>query len=303
MNECFAPANRAGVELCYETFGDSADPTVLLVMGLGTQMIGWDVAFCGMLVERGFHVVRYDNRDAGRSTRIRGKPPTLRQLALRDRSSAAYTLSDMATDGVSLLDHLGVARAHVVGASMGGMIAQTMAIDRADRVLSLVSIMSNAGGRLRGQPELGVLPRFLKRAPADREGYAEHIKLLYDLIGSPGFERDPQITRDRARRAFDRGVSASATGRQLGAVAASGNRTRGLRGVTAPTLVIHGLADRLVHPSGGREVARAVRGAQLLEIEGMGHDLPVGVWPQIVDGIVANAARASRPPVNANRAR
>jgi len=291
VNEQFATVNT-GIELCYETFGDPADPTILLVMGLATQMIAWDEAFCAMLVDRGYYVVRYDNRDVGRSTKLKGRPPTLRQMLTRDKRAAAYTLSDMADDAVGLLDHLGVRRAHVVGASMGGMIAQTIAIQYPEHVLSLVSIMSNEGGRLKGQPHLTVYPTFLQRAPADREGYAEHVSRMYGLIGSPEFDRDDAVTKERARTAYDRGISAAGSGRQLMALLASPNRTKGLRTVRVPATVIHGTADRLVNRSGGRAVARAIPEAELVEIDGMGHDLPVGAWPQIVDAIVATARRA-----------
>jgi len=292
VNERFATVNT-GVELCYETFGDPADPTVLLIMGLGTQMLAWDEQFCALLVERGFHVVRYDNRDVGRSTKIEGRPPTLRQLALRDPRAAAYRLSDLADDAVGLLDHLAVRRAHVVGASMGGMIAQTVAIEYPERVRSLVSLMAGEGGRRTGRPRLTALRALLRRTPAGREAYAEHIARTYAVIGSPGFALDAELIREHARAAYDRGVSAAGAGRQLMAVRVSPNRTAGLRRVRVPTTVIHGTADKLVRPSGGRAVARAVPGARLLEIEGMGHDLPAGAWPRIVDAIAATAARAA----------
>jgi pimeloyl-ACP methyl ester carboxylesterase len=283
-----------GITLCYEEFGDRSDPTILLVMGLATQMHAWDERFCAMLVERGFHVVRFDNRDVGRSSRVDARPPTIRQLALRDASAAAYTLSDMAADAVGLLDHLGVRRAHVVGASMGGMIAQTVAIEHPERVLSLVSIMSNEGGRLKGQPQLTVYPVLLRRAPADREAYIQHALKVMRTIGSPGFPFDEDGIRARAGLSFDRGISSAGAGRQMMAVVASPNRTAGLRRLRVPTTVIHGDRDRLVRKSGGRAVADAVPDARYVEIEGMGHDLPVGTWPRIVDAIVENAARAER---------
>jgi pimeloyl-ACP methyl ester carboxylesterase len=269
---------------------------MLLVMGLGTQMLGWHEDFCETLAARGFHVVRFDNRDNGRSTKLSHLPaPTLKQLALRDRKAASYTLDDMADDAIGLLDHLGIERAHVVGASMGGMIAQTIAIRHPDRVLSLVSIMSNTGARLTGQPALGVLPIFLKRAPRTREGYVDHIVQLFDTIGSPGFERDEAELRELQNRAFDRGIDPAGTSRQLAAIMASGNRAPKLRRLDVPTLVIHGKADRLVNPSGGRATAKAIPGARLLLIDGMGHDLPRGAWPQIVEAIAENAARAGAP--------
>jgi pimeloyl-ACP methyl ester carboxylesterase len=291
VNEQFAPVGD-GIKLCYETFGDPADPTVLLVMGLATQMIAWDTEFCDMLVQRGFHVVRYDNRDCGRSSRAKGRPPTLKQLIVRDKSAASYTISDLARDGIRLLDHLGVQRAHVVGASMGGMIAQTMAIEYPHRVLSLCSIMSNTGGRWSGQPAFTILPLFLRRPPRDREGYADHILTLFSKIGSSGFTRDEERTRANARQAYDRGLSAAGSGRQIAAILAAEDRTEALGGLRIPTLVIHGTADRLVGLSGGRATAKAIPGAELMLIEGMGHDLPEQTFERIVEGIVRNARRA-----------
>lgn len=299
MTEQFAKVSD-DIELCYETFGSSEDPTILLIMGLGTQMLAWDEEFCGLLVDRGFHVVRFDNRDCGRSSRVQAKPPGLVDLAKRSKRAAAYTLTDLAQDAVGLLDHLGVERAHLVGASMGGMIAQTVAIEHPDRAASLVSVMSNAGGRLKGQPTIGAYRVLLQQAPKDRDSFVEHTVKLWNVIGSPGFPHDDDAIRERSGIAFDRGVTAAGTGRQLMAIAASANRTPGLRKLKLPTTVIHGTKDVLVRISGGREVAAAVPGARMVEIEGMGHDLPPGAWPQIVDAIVENAARAAEP-VNAGR--
>src|SRR3954467_6893110 len=199
-------ARVGDVELCYETFGDRANPTVLLVMGLATQMLGWREDFCAELADRGFHVVRYDNRDVGRSTRLsQHRPPTAAQIVRRDARAAAYTLDDMADDGVGLLDCLGVERAHVVGASMGGMIAQTIAIRHPDRVLSLVSIMSNTGARFAGQPAAKMYPVLMKPPPRDRAAYVERTVATFELIGSPGFDHDLDEVRERAGLAFDRG--------------------------------------------------------------------------------------------------
>ena len=279
------------VELCYETFGDRSNPPLLLVMGLGTQMIGWHEEFCAALAGRGFFVVRYDNRDVGRSTSMKGRPPTMRQLLTR-KVQAGYTLDDLAADGIGLLDHLGIERAHVVGASMGGMIAQTMAGRRPDRVLSLASIMSNTGARLKGQPRLSAYPVLLRRAPDDRDAYVEHVVRAFSLIRSPGFETDDDHLRDVARRSYDRGFNPAGSGRQLAAIIASGDRSEVLRWITAPTVVIHGKADKLIAPSGWRATAKAIPGARLVEIDGMGHDLPRGVWPQIIEAIVENTTRA-----------
>ena len=283
------------IELCYETFGDPEDPTLLLVMGLGTQMLAWRDDFCDALVGEGFHVVRFDNRDNGRSSRVDGAPPGALQLVRRDKGTARYLLSDMAADACALLDELGVSSAHVTGASMGGMIAQTMAARHPERVRSLVSIMSSTGNRWAGQPAFGLLPMFLRNAPKDREAYAQYTYALFERIGSPGFEHDVEEIKRMSRRAFDRGVTAAGTGRQLAAVLASGDRTSELKKISAPTTVIHGKQDRLVRSSGGKATAKAIPGARLLLIEGMGHDLPRAVWPQIIDAIVDTARRAGEP--------
>ena len=283
------------VELCYQTFGDPADPALLLVVGLGTQMLFWREEFCAGLAERGFFVIRYDNRDVGRSSRLHhAGVPSAWQLLRRDVRAASYTLADMAGDGMALLDHLGVERAHVVGASMGGMIAQTMAVAHRARVLSLVSIMSNTGSRRTGQPALRLYRRLIARLPTERQAYIEHQVRSFKQIRSPGYEYDEEEHRRLAGLAFDRMLEPAASTRQLAAIVASGNRTKELRTITAPTLVIHGTADRLVAPSGGKATARAIPGARLMLIDGMGHDLPRGVWPRMINGIVENAARAQQ---------
>jgi pimeloyl-ACP methyl ester carboxylesterase len=286
MNEQFADLGE--ITICYETFGDATDPTILLIMGLGTQMVAWHEDFCGELAGAGFHVVRFDNRDCGHSTHLDARPPTIK----RDRKAASYTLSDMAGDAVGLLDHLGIDRAHVVGASMGGMIAQTVAIEHPQRVISLTSIMSNTGGRFTGQPALLAYPTLLKAAPSEREAFAEHFVKLYRTIGSPGFERDLDEIRDIARTSYDRSYSPASTARQLAAIVASPSRTKDLAKVDVPALVIHGTKDKLVRPSGGKMTARAIPGAKLLQIDGMGHDLPRGAWPQIIGAIVQTARAA-----------
>jgi pimeloyl-ACP methyl ester carboxylesterase len=283
------------VELCYETFGDPGDPAVLLVMGLAMQMLAWHEELCAELAERGFHVIRFDNRDIGRSGRVEGPAPTLMQLVRRDKRAATYTLDDLAADAVGLLDGLGIERAHVVGASMGGMIAQTIAARYPERVLSLVSIMSNTGARWSGQPSPRLYPVLLRRPPRDREGYVRHTAWVLSQIGSKGFEGDEEDMRRLAELSYDRGLNPVAAARQLAAIIASGDRTPLLRTITAPTLVIHGTADRFVTPSGGRATARAIPGARLLMIPGMGHDLPRATWPRILDAIEENAARAGEP--------
>jgi pimeloyl-ACP methyl ester carboxylesterase len=291
-------AHVGDIDIAYETFGDPSKPALLLVMGLATQMIAWHEDFCAELAERGFHVIRFDNRDVGRSSAMRHlHVPTLRQLALRSKKAAGYTLSDMAGDAVGLLDHLGIERAHVVGASMGGMIAQTIAIDHPDRVLSLCSIMSNTGARWSGQPKLATYRVLLGTPPQDRDKFIEHVVAMYRVIGSPGFDRDEDDLRDIAGRSYDRGRNPAGSGRQLAAIIASGDRTSRLRGLDVPTVVIHGTKDRLVSPSGGRATAKAIPGARLVTIEGMGHDLPRETWPRIIGAIAENAARAGAPAV------
>ena len=285
-------ARVGDVELAYETFGDPADPAMLLVMGLGTQMLGWHEDFCAALAERGFFVIRYDNRDVGRSSSMPGRPPTPLQLLRRSKKAAGYTLDDMAADAVGLLDALGVDRAHVVGASMGGMIAQTIAARHPDRVLSLASIMSNTGARFSGQPALRTYGILLRPAPIDRAGYVEHSVRVFAAIGSPGFPRDEAELRDIAGRSYDRGHDPAGAGRQLAAIVASGDRTPLLRRIAVPTVVVHGSADRLVRPSGGRATAKAIPGARLVVVRGMGHDLPRGAWPQVLRAITENAGRA-----------
>jgi pimeloyl-ACP methyl ester carboxylesterase len=282
------------IELCYETFGDPADPTALMIMGLATQMIGWPDEFCEQLAARGFHVVRFDNRDSGRSTHVKGRPPTVRELLVRSKKPARYRLSDMAEDAAGLLRELDLAPAHVIGASMGGMIAQTLAARHPELVLSLTSIMSNTGSLLTGRPGFSIYPLFLERPSEGREASIERVMKVFEAIGSRGLEKDMDLIRDMAERSYDRDHDPAAPGRQLAAIIASGNRTKEIRRIAVPTLVIHGTDDRMVGPSGGRATARAIPGAKLLKVKGMGHDLPRAAWPQLLDAITANA-RAAEP--------
>ncbi|HWF31786.1 MAG TPA: alpha/beta hydrolase [Solirubrobacteraceae bacterium] len=300
------------ITLCYETFGDPTEETALLIMGLGTQMVAWQDDFCRDLAARGFHVVRFDNRDIGRSTHLHGPPPTIRQLLLRSRSAAHYKLCDMAEDAAGLLRELDLSPAHVVGASMGGMIAQTLAARHPKRVRSLTSIMSNTGALTNGQPALKLYPFFLRRPTAGREQYVTHFERLFNAIGSRGLPGWPISDRSEEIRAlaalsYERDHDPAGPGRQLAAILASGDRTSELRRITAPTLVVHGTADPLVRPSGGRATAKAIAGAKLLSIDRMGHDMPRAIWPQLIDAIAENAARAGgspdrHPPLHASRA-
>ncbi len=297
MSEQFCDVGR-GITLCYETFGDPADPPALLVMGLGTQMIAWHEEFCTALAARGLHVIRFDNRDIGRSTHVAGAPPTPVQLLTRSRRAARYSLADMAEDAVGLLRELGQLPAHIIGASMGGMIAQTIASRHPGATRSLVSIMSNTGALLSGQPGLRTYPLLLRPPAAGREAFIERMVAVFELIGSPGFPRDVEELREMAAISYERDHDPAGPGRQLAAIVAAGNRTEELHAITAPTLVIHGTADRLVSPSGGRATARAIRGARLLKVEGMGHDLPRALWPELIEEISAHvqASDARRDP-------
>ena len=298
MAEQFCEVGR-GITLCYETLGEQSDPPMLLIMGLGTQMIGWPDEFCRGLAARGFYVVRFDNRDSGRSTHVPGRPPSVMQLIRRRVSPVLYTLSDMAQDAHGLLRALEIGPAHVVGASMGGMIAQTLAAEHPDSVRSLVSIMSNTGSRWSGNPSLAIYRFWLTRPPQDRDSYIERAGRVFETIGSKGLPQDTELEREIAARSYDRGWDPAASGRQVGAIFASGNRTRQLRAIAAPTLVIHGSKDPMVSHSGGLATARAIPGARMLTIKGMGHDLPSVAWPQLHDAIAEHARAADRAPVPA----
>jgi pimeloyl-ACP methyl ester carboxylesterase len=297
MNEQFADVGA--VSLCYETFGDPGDPALLLIMGLGTQMVAWREDFCQMLVDRGFFVIRYDNRDCGRSTSMEGPAPGIRELVTRRIKHVPYTLGDMADDAAGLLDHLGIQKAHIVGASMGGMIAQHFAMRYPGRTLSLTSIMSTVGGRFAGAPKLSVIPIFMSAPPRDKEAYIERGIKLFKLVGSKRLF-DEDYIRQSAEQSWERGINFAGTGRQLAAITADGNRTKRLARVTAPTLVIHGKDDKLVTPSGGRSTARAIKGAKLLKLDDMGHDMPRPLWPKIVDAIVQTTERAADKEVIAS---
>jgi pimeloyl-ACP methyl ester carboxylesterase len=286
-------AHANGIDLDYDTFGDPAKAPLLLIMGLSAQKIAWDEAFCVALAGRGFFVIRFDNRDVGLSTKIDGGPqPDLGAAMAGDHSSASYLLADMAADAVGLLDALDVPAAHVVGASMGGMIAQEMAIRHPEHVLSMCSIMSTTGDHAVGRPTPEAMAALLNPPPRSRDDAVAQSVAISGVIGSTGFDRDQARIRERAGEAWDRNHDSRGVARQLVAIMASPDRTPALAGVTAPTVVVHGADDPLVDQSGGRATAAAVPGADLITIPGMGHDLPPGVWPQVIDAIVANAAKA-----------
>lgn len=272
----------AKIDIAYERLGSPDDPPVLLVMGLGAQLIAWPDGLCNALVERGLQVIRFDNRDAGQSTHFHHAPP----------SPPPYTLSDMAGDAVGLLDQLGIAGAHVVGASLGGFVAQTIAIEHPTRIRTLTAIMSSTGSSSVGQAAPHVMAQLLRPPPSSRAEAIEQTVRTFELIGSPGFERDVAAVRERAALSYDRGYDPAGVMRQLAASFASGNRTTKLRALTVPTLVIHGADDPLVGVSGGRAIADAIPGARLVVIDGMGHDLPRALWPRFADEIAAHAKRA-----------
>lgn len=282
-----------GVELCYQEMGDPGGEPLLLVMGLATQMIAWDEEFCALLAERGFRVIRFDNRDIGRSTKLRdaGVAGHL-DLLIGRRGTAPYFLRDMAADTFGLMDHLGIDSAHLVGASMGGMIAQTAAIEHPERVRSLTSIMSTTGSRRVGHPSYRTFGLLLGARPRERQEMIERVVKTFKVIGSPGYPFEEEHVRELAGRSYDRGHSAAGIARQMHAITASGDRTPRLRELDLPALVIHGKNDILVHPSGGRATAKAIPGARLRMIEGMGHDLPRALWPIFTEEIATNAARA-----------
>jgi pimeloyl-ACP methyl ester carboxylesterase len=288
-----------GITLCYERFGSESNPPLLLIMGLGTQMIGWPDEFCQQLADRGLHVVRFDNRDIGRSTRIAGRPPTPRQLITRKIDPVLYDLADMANDAARLMRELQIAPAHVVGASMGGMIAQTLAARHPDAVRSLTSIMSNTGNRWKGQPAFRIYRYLLRRAPDEREAYIEHTTRVFRAIGSRGLPFDHDRVRTMVARSYDRGHDPAGPGRQLAAIIASGDRTAELRTIRAPTLVIHGSKDPMVARSGGVATARSIPGARLMTVQGMGHDLPEAAWPQLVGAIAGHAHAADQAAAGA----
>jgi pimeloyl-ACP methyl ester carboxylesterase len=297
--ELFAPL-PSGIDICYETFGSPDDPAVLLIMGLGGPMGWWTPEFCTLLAERGFFVIRYDNRDTGRSTKLRehrvGRTEVVRAfLGLPGiaRITAPYSLSDLADDAIGLLDHLGLERVHLAGVSMGGMIAQTIAIEHPERALSLTSIMSTTGRRTVGYQHPKVFPVMLSSAGRTRDSYVARSLKGSKVIASPAFPSDDDVARDRAYETYDRGWTASGVTRQMLAVLTQPDRTKALAALDLPAVVIHGLNDPLVHRSGGKATADAIPDAEHVEIAGMAHDLPAQLYSTFVDAIARTAARAA----------
>jgi pimeloyl-ACP methyl ester carboxylesterase len=291
-------ARANGIEICYEIFGDANAEPLLLIMGLAAQMIHWDDDFCRQLAARGFRVIRFDNRDIGKSTRLTGgkrlTPLELLKLRfLKIPVQASYKLRDMAEDTTGLMDVLGIKSAHLVGASMGGMIAQEIAISFPQRVRSLTSIMSSTGNPKDPPPTREAAALLMAAPPATKQEYIERFAKTWKILRGGSFPEDEALDRSRAERTYERGLNPAGVGRQLRAILASGSRKQRLRSVKVPTLVIHGTVDPLVRPQAGRDTAASIPGAKLLMIEGMGHALPIPMWPQIIDAIDKHAHGAA----------
>jgi pimeloyl-ACP methyl ester carboxylesterase len=283
-----------GIQIEYETFGDPGDRPLLLTMGLGAQLVLWDESFCEGLAERGHYVVRYDNRDVGLSTKFEeaGSPDLMALMSGGEPPAPAYTLEDMAADAAGLIEALGLSSAHVCGASMGGMIVQSLALRHRDRVRSMTSIMSTTGNPNLPSPDPAVAGRLAMGPAADREDAIQRSVDTFRAIGSPGFDFDETSVRDRAARSFDRCFLPSGQARQLAAVLGQSNRVPELQKLDLPSLVVHGAADPLVPVEGGRDTARAIPGAELWVVEGMGHDLPKAIYAELADRIANLTRRA-----------
>lgn len=288
-----APAN--GIEIAYQTFGDRDDPPVLLIMGLSTQMLAWQTDFCEDLAARHHFVIRFDNRDSGLSTHFGGAGPGRPIGSLLGLSDPAYRLVDMAKDTAGLIGAIGLDSVHVVGVSMGGMIAQNLALLRPDLVRSLTSISSTTGSLLVGKPHPSVLVRMMTAKPAvDRAGAIAASVAMYQKIGSIGFPRETEVISEIAGRSYDRCYDPAGGVRQFSAILACPDRTGALQRVRVPTTVIHGNADPLVNLTGGLATAAAIKGSRLITVAGMGHDLPRPLWSQFVDEISLNVAAGER---------
>ena len=292
-------ARANSIDICYEIFGEPTAEPMLLIMGLGAQMVLWDDAFCEQLAARGFRVIRFDNRDIGQSSHLTGgkrlTPFELLKLRfLKIPVAASYKLRDMAEDTVALMDALGIRAAHLVGASMGGMIAQEIAIVFPERVRSLTSIMSTTGNPKVPPPTREAAAMLMAPPPRTRDEYIARFAQTWKILRVGSFPEDEALDRSRAERTYQRGLNPAGVGRQLRAILASGSRKERLHSVKAPTLVIHGTVDPLVHPMGGQDTAASVPGAKLLMIEGMGHALPMPMWPQIIDAIDRHAHGAAK---------
>ncbi len=289
-------ADGATIEIAYETLGDPGAIPLLMIHGLGMQLVGWHPELLRELTGRGYQIAIFDNRDAGQSTHLdHAGTPDLMQLLDRDASAAAYRLADLADDAAGLLDLLGWPTAHVMGVSMGGMVAQTLALRHPQRLRSLTTIMATTGAEGVGQPSDEALGTLLTAPAATRDEHIEQSVPSYAIIASTDFPHDYDYIRTRAGQSWDRGHDPAGRIRQVAAIVASGDRTPMLAELRLPTLVVHGTADPLVNVSGGRATAAAIRGAELLEVEGMGHDLPREVWPRLFDRLDDVVARGENP--------
>ncbi|HKP43181.1 alpha/beta hydrolase [Mycobacterium sp.] len=285
-----------GIELCYDQTGDPADPSIVLIAGLGQQLHSWPGDFVSALAGRGYRVTRFDNRDAGRSTHMNYPPPNPVAM-FRGAGRHQYHLGDMARDTIGLLDVLGYRDAHLVGISMGGMIAQTVAAHYPGRVRTLTSIMSTTGAPRLGRPALSTWRRMMtSRPPRTRAEAMDRAANMFSHIGSHGFPFDEHAVRETAGIGWDRDPTTGGIVRQLAGIFASGDRSAEIGHIDVPTLVIHGDRDRMVHPTGGAATARAIPGARLETIEGLGHDLPLGAWGRVIDLITEHTIQAAVTP-------
>lgn len=280
-------AHVNGINIVYDCFGNPADPAILLVAGLGVQLIGWDENFCAQLAEQGYFVIRYDNRDIGLSTQFdEAGVPHILAVIQGDVSGVPYRLIDMAKDGLALLTELGIAKAHIIGSSMGGMIAQTMAIYYPERLLTLTSMMSTTGEADLPQATPAVMQTLLTPSPTDsREAYIDHSVKTWPIYSGSVYASSTERVRERAGQMFDRGLRPAGVARQMAAVVASGGRREQLQNVTTPTLVLHGADDPLIRVEAGKDTARSIPNAKLHIIGGWGHNMPPSVWSEILDAI------------------
>jgi pimeloyl-ACP methyl ester carboxylesterase len=289
----FTSTDNRQIELEYDNFGNPTDPALLLIMGFTAQMVAWDEEFCTQLADRGHFVIRFDNRDCGLSTKLHGVPSNsdaviMAAMMETEMPPVPYTLSDMAADAMKVLDHLNIERAHIMGASMGGMIAQTVAIEHPHRVKTLISVMSQPGELTVGQPTQEAMELIVTPAPSDRDEYIAFAP-KWQLWQSKKYRSD-EVSRRNAIRDFDRSNYPEGGPRQMAAIYASGSRAEGLQKLQVPTLVIHGTDDQLITPSGGERTAELIPNSTLLMVEDMGHDMPQPLWPLYLDAISKHTA-------------
>ncbi|MBF0468374.1 MAG: alpha/beta fold hydrolase [Desulfamplus sp.] len=295
-----AKAQSNGIEIEYETFGSSSSPALLLIAGLGVQLIGWESSFCGKLADQGFYVIRFDNRDIGLSTKCDGlsmQEITKKMFALfmGKREQVPYSIDDMADDAAGLLDFLDIRKAHVCGISMGGFIAQTLAVNHPDRMSSLTSVYSHTGDNRSFQPAKEAMDAMLAPAPAHRDGYIEHMTRFFELVHGNGLQFDEEFHRDLAASSYDRSFYPEGIARQYLAILTQKKRTKTLGDLKVPSLVIHGDDDPLVPLSGGEATAQAIPGSQFKIVKGMGHAMPCMNlwWSDILDAITEHMNRSA----------